>query len=245
MAHFSHNLIMHFTKKRKALSGVIVTLIILVASVVLGTGVVLYGTNLFQTKSQSSAISVQGIRLWVNQTNPNGYGWGAVSIRVSGDTIISFDTITVRGQTIPYSNWFEDNDPARVTSANFQSSYNLTSMSPNGWVDGCLAATNNCGGDILVNPSTCNGAGLAANQAPYDSAPTTNQFILMQFGGGKPQMCLNTMSGPISLKPGSLALIYFKVPNGILTQLDAGSEVGVSLFAGKEGYQLDVPITTN
>src|SRR5690242_12765809 len=96
------------TKNRKALSTVIVTLIILVASVVLGTGVVLYGTSLFQTGAQSSAISVQGTHVWVNATTGTRtqWTWGAAEIRNSADKILSVDQISVRGNQVPFANWY-------------------------------------------------------------------------------------------------------------------------------------------
>ncbi len=232
---------MQFTKKRRALSGVIVTLIILVASVVLGTGVVLYGTSLFQSKAQNANIAIQGLRMWVNQTQAAGVSWGAVGIRNSGDVIVSFDTITVRGQTIPFSNWFVDTDPLRVTQANFQSQYNLTTVSPvNGIIDGCYASPAGSCAAALLNPSSCNAA-----RAAYDTLPIAGQYILQSFGNGKPVLCLNSVSGPTSLKPGAFAVIYFKIPNGIVTPVDAGSTIDVSLFAGKTGSPQNIPVGTS
>ena len=110
------------TKNRKAISAVITTLIILVASVVLGTGVVLYGTSLFQTGAQSSGVTAQGTQVWVNATtgvSPT-YVWGAAEVRNSGDKILSVDQINVRGSQIPFANWYYDSNPTRVTVANFQ-----------------------------------------------------------------------------------------------------------------------------
>src|SRR5690348_2710981 len=116
------------TKNRKAISAVLTTLIILVASVVLGTGVVLYGTSLFQTGAQSSGIAVQGAHVWVNATTgmTTTYVWGAAEIRNSADKIVSIDQISVRGTQIPFASWYFDSDPTRVTSANFQSQLNYT-----------------------------------------------------------------------------------------------------------------------
>ena len=56
--------------KSRALSTVLTTVIILVASVVLGSGVVLYGASLFQGGTQQEAISVSGDKIWVeNEEN--------------------------------------------------------------------------------------------------------------------------------------------------------------------------------
>src|SRR5713226_52874 len=116
------------TKNRKAISTVLTTMIILVASVVLGTGVVLYGTSLFQTNASSSAISTSGTQVWVDSTNSTGWAWGASDIRNSGDKLLSVDQIKIRGQAIPYANWYADTDTGtRVTTANFQSALIYTS----------------------------------------------------------------------------------------------------------------------
>src|ERR1700746_3603018 len=102
------------TQRRKAISTVLTTLIILVASVVLGTGVVLYGTSLFQTGAQSSGIAVQGVHVWANSTSSPTYVWGAAEVRNSGDKILSVNTNSVRGTQIPFASWYYDNNPARV-----------------------------------------------------------------------------------------------------------------------------------
>ena len=88
---------------RRAISTVLTTIIILVASVVLGSGVVVYGTSLFQGGTQQEAIAVQGTQLWVSATDSNGIAWGAAAVRNSGDKILSVDKVEVRGTTIPFS----------------------------------------------------------------------------------------------------------------------------------------------
>ncbi|TLX90583.1 MAG: hypothetical protein E6K93_05690 [Thaumarchaeota archaeon] len=76
-------------KKKRGMATVITTMIILVASVVLGSGVVIYGTSLFQTGAQSETISTQGVKLWVNPTASKGISWGAAAVRNTGDKIES------------------------------------------------------------------------------------------------------------------------------------------------------------
>ncbi len=92
------------TKNRKAISTVLTTMIILVASVVLGTGVVLYGTSLFQTGAQGESISTTGTQVWVDSTGASGWAWGAADVRNSGDKLLSVDQIQVRGQAVPVAN---------------------------------------------------------------------------------------------------------------------------------------------
>ena len=58
--------------KKRAISTVLTTVIILVSSVVLGSGVVLYGTSLFQSGVQTESISVSGVKVWVRLAEGGG-----------------------------------------------------------------------------------------------------------------------------------------------------------------------------
>ena len=220
------------TKNRKAISAVLTTLIILVASVVLGTGVVLYGTSLFQTGAQSSGISTQGVHVWVNATSgmTTTYVWGAAEIRNSGDKILSVDQINVRGNQVPFSKWYYDNDPTRVTAANFQSQLNYTGTNPLG--AGRVAGMMNS----YVTSAT------AFND--ITGCPTGTSFKINEFAGaaGSTTLCFSQASGPISLKPGDKAIVYFQVPTGILSTVDAGSQSSVAVYAGSVGAPQSVTV---
>ena len=111
----------------RALSTVLTTIIILVASVVLATGVVLYGTSLFQTSTQQEAISVIGMKVWTNANEDTGYTWGAFSVRNSGDKILSVDKISVRGEDVPFTQWYPDT--SLITSTKLQQAMNFS-----GWI---------------------------------------------------------------------------------------------------------------
>src|SRR5713226_6615630 len=107
------------TKNRKAISTVLTTMIILVASLVLGTGVVLYGTSLFQTNASQEATTVTGTQVWVDSTGSSGWAWGAADVRNSGDKLLSIDQILIRGQQVPYASWYADTNATQVTTSNF------------------------------------------------------------------------------------------------------------------------------
>ena len=107
----------------RALSTVLTTIIILVASVVLATGVVLYGTSLFQISTQQEAISVSGMKLWTNADQDEGYTWGAFTVRNTGDKILSVNKINVRGEDIPFTQWYPD---TVVTSTILQQAMNFS-----------------------------------------------------------------------------------------------------------------------
>ena len=202
---------------RRAISTVLTTIIILVASVVLGSGVVVYGTSLFQGGTQQEAISVQGVQLWVNATDANGVAWGAAAVRNSGDKILSVDKVEVRGTTVPFSSWYVDTDPARVTVDNFQAQF--------------------------VSEGTDNNGDMFDSSSVDTCTPTADLAIDLDGSGtGKPTLCMTTQTGPVGLNPGDRMVIYFQVPDGTLTSLDAGASSSMNIFAGKTGAPSSVTI---
>ena len=210
------------TKNRKAISTVLTTMIILVASVVLGTGVVIYGTSLFQTGAQSQGISTQGIKVWVNSTASQGYAWGAAAVRNTGDKLVSVDTISVRGTAVPFTNWYFTTDPLSVTSGNIQTAFNFTKTDANNLMKNSTSA--------FTNTANCNVA-LASHLNIDEDA-----------GGPLPGLCMSQASGPISLKPGQATVVYFKLPNGVLTTVDAGASSSVAIYAGQVGAPATVTV---
>ncbi len=204
----------HVFAKRKGISTVLTTVIILVASVVLGSGVVLYGTSIFQTVAQQESLEVQGVQLWVNATDATGDAWGAAGVRNNGDQILSVDTISIKGKTVPFANWYYDADQTRVTIGNYQSQY--------------------------VHEGTA-GAGTLMNSSPSVDACTNSPDISLDFDGagtGNPTLCMVAASGPVGLAPGERAIIYFQMANATLTTLDAGASTTLNIFAGEAGAPL-------
>jgi len=109
---------------KRAISTILTTVIILVASVVLGSGVVLYGTSLFQSSTLTESIVVSGTKVWVDPTeNPDGHAWGAAGLRNNGDKIVSFDKISVRGIDVPFTSWFATTVQTEATVENTQASF--------------------------------------------------------------------------------------------------------------------------
>ena len=215
------------TNNRKAISTVLTTLIILVASVVLGTGVVLYGTSLFQTGAQSEGISATGTQLWVDSTSSTGWAWGAVDVRNSGDKLLSVDSIQIRGQQIPFSNWYANNTNTAITNNQYQAALVYTRLiTP---ANGILDNGTNYGTFI----------GNAAGWTLASCTPLTTKMIILL---GTSPICLSQQSGPVSLSPGAKAIIYFKVPQNLLTSVDAGSTASVAVYAGKVGSPVTVTV---
>lgn len=218
------------TKNRKAISTVLTTMIILVASVVLGTGVVIYGTSLFQTGAQSQGIATQGIKVWVNSTASQGYAWGAAAVRNTGDKLVSVDTISVRGTAVPFSNWYFTSDSLQVTSGNIQAAFNYTAVDANN----------------MMKNSTATGVATAKTFSTSNCASTTTHALIIQEvlpgTATNPLLCLTQASGPVSLKPGQAAVIYFKLPSGVLNTVDAGASSSVAIYAGQVGAPARVTI---
>jgi len=186
--------------KKRAISTVLTTVIILVASVVLAAGVVLYGTSLFQGGTQQENISISGTKIWVHPTATDGLAWGATGVRNTGDKVVAGDKIQIRGADIPFAQWYPAKD---VSSDLFQQALNHTGWSGTG---GFLVNTggSDCDLDIDVN-------------------------------GGTEDICADQTTGPVSLTPGHVVIIYYQLTNGTITPLDSGASITVSVFAGKAG----------
>ncbi|MBI3254418.1 MAG: hypothetical protein HYZ55_00605 [Nitrosarchaeum sp.] len=198
--------------KNRALSTVLTTVIILVASVVLGSGVVLYGASLFQGGTQQESISVTGVKVWVHATDSTGIAWGAAGVRNTGDKVVSVDQIQIRGTDVPFTQWYTD---TTVTTSLFQQTLNHT-----GW--GTLPQ--------ILKAGSCIGNSAYLCIDPDASGPNT-EIISADAG-----------TGPVSLTPGASAIIYFKLNNGTLITLDSGVNTGVNIFAGKTGAPQSITV---
>ena len=215
----------HVFTKRRGISTVLTTVIILVASVVLGSGVVLYGTSLFQTVAQEQSIDVEGIQIWVNATDPLGDAWGAAGVRNNGDQNLAVDTIGVKGSTVPFANWYVDRDQTRVTVENFQSTFLHEGTGGVGTLmNDSPEVTTACAASVVTQLEIDLDAGVTN---PNDTLPT---------------LCLQKGSGPVGLKPGERAIIYFQIPQEKVTTLDAGSSTTLKIFAGEAGAPLSTVI---
>ena len=202
------------SKRSRALSTVLTTVIILVASVVLGSGVVLYGASLFQGGTQQEAISVSGVKVWVHGTDSNGLAWGAAKIRNTGDKIVSLDKIQIRGTDVPFSQWFTDSS---VTASTYQQALNFTGW---GGTAGRLVKNGSCAAGSETVNIDLDGSGTAITEC----------------------IAANAGTGPVGLAPGASAIVYFKLTNGTLTSLDSGLNTSVNIFAGKTGAPQSVTI---
>ena len=167
----------HKLSKKRAISTVLTTVIILVSSVVLGSGVVLYGTSLFQSGTQQESITASGIKIWVHTTASEGLAWGASGARNTGDKVVSVDKIQIRGTDIPFTNWYPDTD---VPAAVFQQALNHS-----GWsnVGGALIQETGCaGGEFLAQDLIGDGSdNVCANAATGPVSLNPGQSAIIYF----------------------------------------------------------------
>jgi hypothetical protein len=90
-------------QKRRGIGNVITTLIILIASVILGAGVIFFGGSMFQTNTQAESIKVTNVHAWVNSNNTSVT---AFAIQNVGSKPITVNSISLRGLPVPTAQWF-------------------------------------------------------------------------------------------------------------------------------------------
>ncbi|MBI3638877.1 MAG: hypothetical protein HY223_01015 [Thaumarchaeota archaeon] len=207
------------SNSHRAISSV-VTLIITVASVVLGTGVVTFGNSIFVAQSNQESISTQNVKIWINPASSNDIAWAAAGVENRGDKMVSVNTIQMRGTSIPYSNWYVEKNQTAVTTENYQSQYVFTGT--------------DTGGIMKSNTS------LSSNSACPVNDPKVIRIDFDGSSGSKPMLCLSQTNSPVSLNPGEKMIIYFKLPNGLLTALDSGKSTNVGIFADNAGAPVSV-----
>ena len=90
------------------------TLIIVISSIFMATGIELFVASFVEQETLTGAITVYEIKLWVHDSAPEGLGWGAISLKNTGDVETVIDAITIRGSEIPYSNWYVDSTISEI-----------------------------------------------------------------------------------------------------------------------------------
>jgi len=105
-------------KKRKGIGTVITTLIILIASVLLGAGVIFFGGSIFQSNVESEALQVSNTHIWVSS---NSTSTAAFAVQNTGGKQVTITSISIRGISLPLSKvWFNTVD---ATATNIQTDF--------------------------------------------------------------------------------------------------------------------------
>ena len=111
-------------RSRKGIGNVITTLIILIASVVLGAGVIFFGGSMFQTNTQSESIKVSNVHAWVSSQNSTS-SVVAFAVQNTGSKAVTINSISMRGLSVPTTSWYSCTSPATcATSTNINTDLN-------------------------------------------------------------------------------------------------------------------------
>jgi len=215
---------------KRAISTVLTTIIILVASVVLASGVVLYGTSLFQGSALTESIVVSGAQVWIDPlANPDGHAWGATGVRNNGDKIISLNKISVRGVDVPFTSWYATSDPSQATVENTQAAFPHSGVA-------LYEATGEMGDSPVLTTAVPTGC---------TAADTADELIIdIDGAGASVTMCLLKLNGPISLSPGDRTVVYFHIINNTLNPIDAGEKTLVNISASEAGALQSLIVAT-
>lgn len=113
---------MNFGKvqKRRGIGTVITTLIILIASVVLGAGVIFFGGSLFQTNTESESVQVSNAHAWSGNTPGAADSQAAFVVKNTGGKVVSINSVSLRGTPIPVSGWYYNATQSLMTVQNTQ-----------------------------------------------------------------------------------------------------------------------------
>src|SRR5881409_3398483 len=103
-------------QKRRGIGNVITTLIILIASVVLGAGVIFFGGSMFATNTQSEQVKVTNTNSWVAATNN---ATSAFAVQNVGSKAVTVTDIKLRGIAVPVASWYYCKGPC-ATQINVQ-----------------------------------------------------------------------------------------------------------------------------
>ena len=93
-------------QNRRGIGNVITTLIILIASVVLGAGVIFFGGSMFQTNTQSESIKVSNVHTWVPPTSNGTQSVTAFVIQNTGSKAVTINSISLRGLPVATTAWY-------------------------------------------------------------------------------------------------------------------------------------------
>jgi hypothetical protein len=113
---------MNFNKvqKHRGIGTVITTLIVLIASVVLGAGVIFFGGSLFQSNTEQESIQVSNVQSWAGTTAGPADSQLAFVVKNTGGKVVSINSISLRGTTVPVSSWYYNNTQSVMTVQNTQ-----------------------------------------------------------------------------------------------------------------------------
>jgi hypothetical protein len=108
-------------RKRRGIGTVITTLIILIASVVLGAGVIFFGGSMFQTNTQNESIQVSNTHIWVSPSGTSSIA--AFAVHNTGGKVVAIQSVMIRGMEVPFTSWYYNNSASVANAANIQRAF--------------------------------------------------------------------------------------------------------------------------
>ncbi|MCH7968734.1 MAG: hypothetical protein IH841_05760, partial [Thaumarchaeota archaeon] len=146
-------------------------------------------------------ISVSGLKVWIHGTASDGLAWGAFAVRNSGDKIVSVDKIAIRGQDVPFAQWYPD---ITVTSALIQQPMNFTGWSD---VDGMLETESgdSCTSTFDVQVNLASGLDVCVDkpaQGPVGLEPGSAAVIYFKLNNGTLQTVDSGISTSVNIFAG-------------------------------------------
>ncbi len=200
--------------KKRGISSNLVMIVVMVASIVLATGVVVFGVTLFQQASLIESIAISEAKMWVYFPISVELSWGAFAARNNGDSVLSIDRIVIRGSDVPFKQWYADTD---VTIDIIQ--------------------------QRMIFPGWAGKNGQMNNSTNANCTPSTAMEIVIKSNANPASdgwFCGARVAGPIGLEPGQAAIIYYQLTNGTINASDGGQSARLSVFAGKTGFTQSV-----
>lgn len=101
-------------RQRKGIGTVITTLVILIASVLLGAGVVFFGGSVFKANAENDGIKVSNAHIWVASNGTSSVA--SLVVQNTGGNPVSINSIMLRGISVPVNSIYYNTADATQTN---------------------------------------------------------------------------------------------------------------------------------
>jgi hypothetical protein len=203
----------HLLKKRKALSSVVATLIILVISVLLAGVVTYYAINVVSTRVQEESLSLSDAHIWLNPTatssTPN-YSQASLKVINTGGRDVVITKVEIRGQDAAWNSW-----QAGPTDSQFVV-YSVTTQ------------------PIQTDMYFQNSMAVPVADPATAVTPATQTLSLLGAGNTN-QFTFSYATNNLVLASGNTMLLYIVNPDSI-TINDIGLTVSITIYTAQAMY---------
>lgn len=221
--------------RRKGINTIGAVLIGIAVLIISGVGFVLWLGECCIDTEPVQYFASQGIKIWVNATDPRGISWGAAAVRNTFDNSEAINGILVNNVTVPLDNWYVERNrtalfngnltnPYGTFPDNFESYFNYTTNDAHGVLKGTILSGGKTSGTCKVS---------TGNVIEIDEDGT----------GPNPPICLQKQNKPVTLQSGEKFIVYFRLPNGLIKPADAGNTAIVTIHGDKAEETTNVIIS--